>query len=386
LRSIKVACRVVTYGPARKDLMRLTSLALTLLFAGALYYWFALRGPAEEIVAHSATATANISTTAKGAAPNQPVPVMVIESEAEATVNQIVVRGRTVAARNVSVPAETAGLVISQPLRKGATVNEGDVLCRLDPGARHAQLLEAEARLAEARIEAEAATTLSQKGFAAETTRTARQASLEAAQASVDLVKLDISRLEITAPFDGILETDTAEIGSRLGPGDTCATVIDLSSVKVSGYVSEQEVDQIALNQTATARLINGRIIPGEIAFISRVSDPDTRTYEVEVTLPNEDNRIRDGMTAELSIDLPAVVAHHIPQTALTLDDAGRLGVRLAVDGKARFFEVRIIGDEVDGVWVSGLPQHASVIVVGQEFVRDGRAILPTVIKTTAIQ
>jgi multidrug efflux system membrane fusion protein len=359
--------------------MRLTSLALALLFAGALYYWFALRGPGEEIVAQTAV---------EAAAPvqNQPVPVMVIESQAQPTVNQIVLRGRTVAARNVSVPAETAGLVISQPLRKGATVAEGDILCRLDPGARAAQLLEAEARLAEARVEAEAATTLSQKGFAAETTRTARQAALEAAQAQVDLVKLDIARLEITAPFDGVLETDTAEIGSRLGPGETCATVIDLSTVKVSGYVSEQEVDQIALNQTATARLINGRIIPGEIAFISRVSDPDTRTYQVEVTLPNSDDRIRDGMTAELSIDLPAVVAHRIPQTALTLDDAGRLGVRLAVDGEARFYEVRIIGDEIDGVWVFGLPQHASVIVVGQEFVRDGRAILPTVIEAAATQ
>ena len=311
---------------------------------------------------------------------------MVMESQAQPTVNQLVLRGRTVAARNVSVPAETAGLVVSQPLRKGTTVTEGDVLCRLAPGARPAQLLEADARLTEARVEAEAATTLSQKGFASETTRTARQAQLEAAQAQVNLVKLDIARLVILAPFDGVLETDTAEIGSRLGPGDTCATVIDLSSVKVSGYVSEQEVDQIEPGQHATARLINGQIIPGKIAFIGRVSDPETRTYLVEVALPNIGGRIRDGMTAELSIDLPAEVAHRIPQTALTLDDNGRLGARLAVDGQARFVEVRIIADAIDGTWVTGLPQSASVIVVGQEFVRDGRSVLPTVIEQAATQ
>ncbi|MHA1530099.1 MAG: efflux RND transporter periplasmic adaptor subunit [Alphaproteobacteria bacterium] len=362
--------------------MRLTSLALALLFAGALYYWFALRGPAEDATVAVVTA----ATTGAGVEQNQPVPVMVLESQARPTVNVLTVRGRTVAIRNVSVPAETAGLVISQPLRKGATVAEGDVLCRLDPGARAAQLLEAEAGLAEARIEAEAATTLSQKGFVAETTRTARQAQLEAAQAQVDLVKLDIARLVIHAPFDGLLETDTAEIGSRLGLGDTCATVIDLGSVKVSGYVSEQEVDQIVPGQTATARLINGRTIPGKISFISRVSDPETRTYLVEVTLPNQDGRIRDGMTAELRIDLPEQVAHLIPQTALTLDDAGRLGVRLAVEGKARFVEIQIIRDEIDGVWVTGLPDRASVIVVGQEFVRDGRSIAPTVVDRAASQ
>jgi multidrug efflux system membrane fusion protein len=354
--------------------MRLTSLAVTLLLAGTLIYWFALRQPAEDVAGQPAAmanaATANSDQT-------QPVPVMVLDSRAQPTIDQLVLRGRTVAVRNVSVTAETTGLVISQPLRKGATVTEGEILCRLDAGARPAQLLEAEARLAEALVEAEAATTLSRKGFASETTRTARQAQFEAAQAQVNLVKLDIDRLVIRAPFDGLLETDTAEIGSRLGPGDTCATVIDLSAVKVVGFVSEQEVDQIELGQEATARLINGRIIAGTIAFISRVADPETRTYQVEAILPNGDGRIRDGMTAELSIDLPAEVAHKIPQTALTLDDDGRLGVRLAVDGMARFVEIRMISDAIDGVWVTGLPDRASVIVVGQEFVRDGRAILP---------
>jgi multidrug efflux system membrane fusion protein len=354
--------------------MRLTSLAVTLLLAGTLIYWFALRQPAEDVAGQPAAmanaATANSDQT-------QPVPVMVLDSRAQPTIDQLVLRGRTVAVRNVSVTAETTGLVISQPLRKGATVTEGEILCRLDAGARPAQLLEAEARLAEALVEAEAATTLSRKGFASETTRTARQAQFEAAQAQVNLVKLDINRLVIRAPFDGLLETDTAEIGSRLGPGDTCATVIDLSAVKVVGFVSEQEVDQIELGQEATARLINGRIIAGTIAFISRVADPETRTYQVEAILPNGDGRIRDGMTAELSIDLPAEVAHKIPQTALTLDDDGRLGVRLAVDGMARFVEIRMISDAIDGVWVTGLPDRASVIVVGQEFVRDGRAILP---------
>jgi multidrug efflux system membrane fusion protein len=308
----------------------------------------------------------------------EPVPVVVHQSQAEPTVTRLTLRGRTVANRNVQVAAETAGLVVSQPLRKGATVSEGETLCRLDKGAREAQLREAEARLAEAQVEAEAATTLSQKGFGAENTRMARDAQLGAAQAAVDLVRLDIERLEIKAPFAGVLESDTAEIGSRLGLGDTCAILIDLSKVKVTGFVSELEVEKIKIGQNAAARLINGREISGEISFISRVSDPETRTYQVEVTLPNPDDSIRDGMTAELHIDLPAQIAHRIPQTALTLDDDGRLGVRVAEDSVARFYPVTPIREETDGIWVSGLPETASVIVVGQEFVRDGRAIAAT--------
>lgn len=354
--------------------MRLTSLALALMLGGGLYYWFALRTPVEA-PAGGVDVNAVVAEPAAEPRRDDPVPVSVLESRAEPTVTRLTLRGRTAANRNVSVAAETAGLVNSQPLRKGATVAKGDVLCSLDPGARKAQLLEAQARLAEARVEAQAATTLSQKGFAAETTRMSREAQLGAAQAAVDLVELDIERLKIKAPFAGVLETDTAEIGSRLGPGDTCATLIDLSSVKVTGFVSETEVDRISLGQAATARLVNGRRISGEISFISRVADPQTRTYQVEVTLPNADGRIRDGMTAELQIDLPPQVAHRIPQSAMTLDDDGRLGVRVDENGVARFYPVTRVREEVDGVWVTGLPETADVIVVGQEFVRDGRAI-----------
>ncbi len=107
--------------------MRLTSLFLALLSAGALYYWFAVRGPAEDMAARPA-AEANALVATAEAEQNQPVPVMVVESEEQRMVAQLVLRGRTVAIRNVSVPAETAGLVISQPLRKGATVAGGDVL------------------------------------------------------------------------------------------------------------------------------------------------------------------------------------------------------------------------------------------------------------------
>lgn len=357
----------------RKEPMRPRQIVLALLISGALYYWFTLPEPAENPAA-TANAVSGIAPSVEPGS-EDPVPVVVLESRAEPTVTRLTLRGRTVANRNVQVAAETAGLVVSQPLRKGATVAEGETLCRLDKGAREAQLREAEARLAEARVEAEAATTLSQKGFGAENTRMARAAQLGAAQAAVDLVRLDIDRLDIKAPFAGVLESDTAEIGSRLGLGDTCATLIDLSQVKVTGFVSELEVEKIRIGQNATARLIDGREAPGEISFISRVSDPETRTYQVEVTLPNPDDSIRDGMTAELYINLPARIAHRIPQTALTLDDDGRLGVRLAEDGIARFYPVTPIREETDGIWVSGLPDAASVIVVGQEFVRDGRAI-----------
>jgi multidrug efflux system membrane fusion protein len=366
---------------AGEAFMRLTSLLFALLLAGGLYWWFALRAPLQDAVMTATEAPPPAETVR-----NPPVEVVVLESRAEPVVNTLTLRGRTVPNRRVVVTAETEGLVVSEPRRKGARVAEGDLLCRIDPGARPALLQEARAKLAEARIEAEAAQQLSAKGFAPETTRTARMAALEAAQARVEQMELDIARLAIHAPFAGTLEEDAAELGARLGIGDPCATVVDLASLKVAAYVSELEVDQVAPGRRATARLVNGQTAEGRISYVSPVADPETRTFEVEVTLPNEDGRLRAGMTAEIDIALPALEAHRIPQSALTLDDAGRLGVRTAEDGTARFWPVSLVREAPDAVWVTGLPGTAQVIVAGQEFVTEGRAVVAVPLGESALR
>ena len=357
--------------------MRSMSLITAVLVAAALLYWFGLRHPSAGMAADG-TQVVEATSAAVAKDEDAPVPVMVLQSRAQETSAPLILRGRTQALRDVEVSAETTGRVISEPLRHGAVVKAGQVLCRLDPAVRSAELAEAEAALAEAEAEASAATQLEAKGFTAETALRARQAQLRAAQAHLDKIRWDIERLEITAPFDGLLESDAAELGSLLIPGSVCANVVDLSEIKVEAYVSEQAVDQMSLDQPAEARLINGMTATGKITFISRMADAETRTYQVEVTLPNPDRSIRSGMTTELTIELPPQKAHLVPQSALTLDDDGRLGVRTAADGSARFNPVAILRDVPDGVWISGLPAQADIIVVGQEFVRDGRKIAAT--------
>ena len=352
--------------------MRLVPLATAVLVALGIYYWFVARHDGAE-----PPAVASMAVAETKAAETPAVPVATVTSIAQPIVNRLVLRGQSQAARSVQVAAETAGRVVSEPLRAGASVAKGQVLCRIDAGSRMAALAEAQAGLAEAQAEADAAATLSEKGFTAPTTLKARRATLRAAQAKVDEVLLDLSRLEIMAPFDGVLETDTAEFGSRLSPGEHCANVIDLSEVKARAYVAETEVDLLTEGQPARARLINGMEVEGTLTFLSRMSDPTTRTYAVDVTIDNPDGRIRDGMTTELLIDLPAASAHLLPQSALTLDDDGRLGVRVVDGDRAKFVPVKVLRDTRHGAFVSGLAQQAEVIVIGQEFVRDGGRIDP---------
>jgi multidrug efflux system membrane fusion protein len=346
---------------------------------------------------------------------------VVLQSFAQPIDSAVILRGQTKAARQVQVRAETTASVISEPLRKGSFVQKDDLLCRLDPGTREAMLAEARARLdeatgvvpatdarlnearkrlREAEINWRAADKLIKDGFASETrlaTTEANhasaqaalagaqsavqttQAAIESATAAVAAAEREIDKLTIIAPFDGLLETDAAELGSLLQPGGLCATVIQLNPIKLSGFVPETEVDRVAVGARAGALLVTGRRVLGTVTYLSRSADPTTRTFEVEIEVANDDLSIRDGQTAEIAISSDGVQAHLLPQSALTLNNDGALGVRMAdSDNIVRFASVTVLRDTVDGIWVGGLPAQADVIVVGQDFVTEGVRVKPT--------
>lgn len=349
------------------------------------------------------------------------VGVVVLRSTAQVVDNAVVVRGQTRAARQVEVRAETSATVISDPLRKGSFVERGQLLCKLDPGTREASLAESRARLSEAKsrvpeararldeaharleealVNFNAAEKLSVGGFASETrlksaeaaVRAAEagiasaesgletsQSGIESAAAAVAAAKREIDRLTIVAPFDGLMESDAAELGSLMQPGSLCATVLQLDPIKLVGYVPETEVNRVAVGANAGAQLVNGDRVIGKVVFLSRSADPTTRTFEVEIDVPNSDLAIRDGQTATIVIESDGERAHKLPQSSLTLNNNGQLGVRVIDENRiVQFKPVRIVRDDTSGVWVGGLEDEADIIVVGQEFVTAGVRVAPT--------
>ena len=165
----------------------------------------------------------------------------------------------------------------------------------------------------------------------------------------------EIDRLTIMAPFAGYLETDTAELGSLLQPGSPCARIIQLDPIKLVGFVPEAQVDRVTVGAIAGARLASGRDAMGEVSFVSRSADERTRTFRVEITVPNPDVAIRDGQTADILIRSAGIPAHLLPASAMTLDDSGTLGVRIVADGVVQFVPVRMLRDTANGVWLTGL-------------------------------
>jgi multidrug efflux system membrane fusion protein len=239
-------------------------------------------------------------------------------------------------------------------------------------------MAEAMALLRQRTVEYKAAKSLAAKGYRADTKLAEAQAQLDAARAQVSLMETDLARTRIGAPFDGILEKRFVELGDYLQVGDDLATVVDLDPILVVGAVSEREVGSIKVGLEATAKLIDGRSLTGAIRFIGAVADSATRTFRVEIVIPNPDRLVRDGITSQVRLFTAEINAHFLSPSLLTLNEKGRLGVKaVGADETVIFYPVRILADRTDGIWVGGLPERLTLITVGQEFVRTGQRIVP---------
>lgn len=296
--------------------------------------------------------------------------------EARPVKRDIIVRGRTEPVRAVEVRAETSGSVTALPVEKGEYVSKGDLICGLSVNARDAKLAEAKALRQQRWLQYDASQKLAAKGHRSETQASADKAAYDAAVAQVKQMEVELSYTRITAPFDGILDNRFVEIGDYLSVSQPCATVVDLDPILVVGQVSERDVGKLTMGSVGDARLITGDTIEGVVRFIAKTADQETRTFRVELAVPNKDNALRGGVTAEIIVAAEAVSAHLMSPAFLVLNDDGTIGVRLvSEDGTARFQPVSILEDSNDGVWVSGLPAKATVITVGQEFVIDGQRV-----------
>lgn len=286
---------------------------------------------------------------------------------------RIELRGRTEASRWVDIRAETAARVVAINAKKGAIVRAGQVIVELAIDDREAKLAEAIATVHQRQMEYDASQRLSERGYRAQTKHAEAGAKLDKALAYQAQIELDISNTHIKAPFDGVLELRNVEMGDYVSKNMTIARVVDQDPYLVVGQVSEIDVPFLRVGESGKATLASGEVIEGKLRFIATTAEQKTRTFRVEMEVSNRDGHLRDGLTAEISVEVDERMAHHVSSAILTLNDEGELGVR-SVDASntVKFYPVEIIDDTGDGVWLSGLPESVDVISVGQEFVREG--------------
>ncbi len=320
--------------------------------------------------ASEATVDAAATTTAAKNA------VRVRTQSAEEVMRTIVVNGKTAPARIVRLAAETDGRVEYIGAERGASLERGDLIVRLDERDRSARLAQAEALVRQREVEYEGRERLQSESYVSEAQLQEAVALLETARAELTRAQLDLDYMRIRAPFAGALQARMVEIGDFVSRGDPIASYVDNRTIIVSANLSEFDATSVDVGDNAEAKLATGETVRGRIRYVAPVADESTRTFAVELEVDNSDGQLRAGGTAELRIPAETVLAHRVSPSLLTLDDAGNVGIKIINDrGRVEFIVADIALSTSDGVWLAGLPETATIITVGQGYVSAGATV-----------
>lgn len=302
--------------------------------------------------------------------------VQVRAQQAEPVTRTISVYGRTEPARSVEVKAETSGRVVALGSARGGPATEGQPLLTLDLRDRQARLDQARAGVSEHQSAWEGQQALKSQGYVSDTQLSETRAKLEGAKAELLRAELDLEYRQIRAPFNGSMQERTVEIGDFVRSGDPVATFVDNTRLIVSGSIAEQDAGFVRLGSTATALLVTGQEVQGRIRYLAPVAEANTRTFAVELEIPNPGGKLPAGVTAEMRIPGGNVLAYRVAPSLLTLDTNGELGVKIVnASNRVAFYRVKLARSEANGVWVTGLPDSANIIVVGQGYVLNDQLV-----------
>lgn len=311
------------------------------------------------------------------------VNVEVLEVQPAAFTHFIKVVGTVEAQRDVRVSAEEGGVVQSMLAAKGSVVRRGQPLLRLDAGVLDAQLGQA----------------ASQAALAEETWRRQRQLweqdsvgtemaylqakyNAETARAQAQVLARRMERTVVRAPIGGVLADRLVEVGTMVSPGTPVVRILDADTVEVVGGVPERyaaDIDQGA-EVVVAVNALGGREYTGSIDFVGSSVAEGSRTFGVEVIVPNPGLGIKPGMVAEIQIarrtleDVIAVPRHtvirredgYIIYVAEETPEGWRARSRPVVPGASR-------GEMV--VITQGLEPGDRIVAVGQQRVADGDAL-----------
>jgi len=358
----------------KDKLLAMNKATLAILTIGVvLVLWFAsgmlFRGDTPTERARSGTA---------GSQPDAATTVRIAKSSAQPFQSGVILQGRTVASRAVELRAEVSGRIEKILVDRGQPVKQGQEILHIAVNDRAARLMQAKASLVQRQMQAEAARQLAKQSFQTQVKLAEAEAQLAQAQADVSRFKLDLANTRVKAPFDGVMDTRLIDEGALVNVGDRIGTVVDLDPIKVTAQLSERSIGDAKTGLTAKVVLSDGRALEGQVNYIASVSDPNTRTFTIEVLAPNADGKVLSGLAAQLRLPFGQDKAHRISPSVMTLSDAGKIGVKSVDDeNKVRFWPVEILDDGPDGTWVAGLPDQINLIVVGQEYVAIGQKVTP---------
>jgi len=282
-------------------------------------------------------------------------------------------QGDVGAFRRAAARSQSAGRVAEILVDLGARVEQGAPLLRLTLEGLDSRLREAEAVLDRRQRDYDAQASLQEQGFSTAARLRELETLLQSAREEVARLEEQIDDTVIRAPFAGQVDAIAVEPGEFVGAGTDVATIVENVPLRTTVRISQHDRAKIEAGREVEVAYATGETERGLVCFVGAAADPATRTFPVEIRTPNASGAIPSGISAEVTIPTGAIDAHFVSPAILSLGTDGTLGLKTAeADGLVGFHPVEVVRADAAGLWVSGLPDEAEVITLGQGFVQAG--------------
>lgn len=279
---------------------------------------------------------------------------------------------------SVTIRPEVAGRIVEIGFKEGERVTAGATLIRFDTAVQRAELEQSEANLSLSKSRLDRSRDLFTKGFISAQARDEAESNFKIAQATHDLSRAKLTKLEIKAPFPGIVGLRQVSIGDYVKDGQDIVNLEGVDPLKVDFRVPELYLKQVAAGQALQITLdaFPNQTFQGKVFAINPLLDSNGRSIVIRAIVKNNDARLRPGMFARVRLlfgnEQEAVAVPE--QSLIPVGDEQYLFK--VVDGRAQRFKVDI-GQRREGQVeiVQGLKAGDVVVTAGQLKLRDGALV-----------
>ncbi|WP_051786476.1 efflux RND transporter periplasmic adaptor subunit [Endozoicomonas numazuensis] len=295
--------------------------------------------------------------------------------------------GETLPDRTVTISAEIPARVVSATSQKGQFIKRGETIVNLREGALPAQIATAKARVRKAELDYNSALSLKSKNLIAENELPQLEVALSEARSELSRLEIDFANTKISAPVTGILNDRFVEQGDYIEMGKPVAEILDLDPLVVSVDVPQTHIASVTLGDHADIRFASGQTAEAQVRYIARLAESGTRTFKVELSLPNRAMETPAGLSVEAELKLSQVQAIKVSPALLSLNETGSPGIKWVDEkNKVHFTAVDIVKSEASGLWLTGIPTHGRLITRGHGFVREGDQVIVESGQALAVQ
>ena len=201
-------------------------------------------------------------------------------------------------------------------------------------------------------------------------------ARIKAVDARISMLQEQMMFTKVTAPKSGWLEKFYVEVGQTIDENAPVARILGLQSLILDAPIPQTQISKITIGDSVDLEIDGAGKRQGLVSKIATSANQATRTFNVEILLDNTDGTLRAGMSAGVRVIISHVPAFKISPAHLNVDEVGSLSVKIVTtDGIVKTASVVVAQTVGNAAYVSGLPDGAVILGMGQGFVSEGTKV-----------